>query len=183
MREDSFTHQVICRPVGISESNSSFSSNTGKVIVTMAMLLTRFQESHLLCRDGYACFFSLFNHFSKEALSLIPPSKPPTHLLQNKSSLVSTWAHVEHAFIKCLSHHYLFKHFYFSREFKIYKHVIPWGNDPKEIINTAINVKVLKTFHWLYLQKRLFTQKTHVSVFYYCYCVLNVTNAICLPYI
>ena len=77
----------------------------------------------------------------------------------------------EQGLIKCISHHYImFKHFYSSREFKIYKHVTLWGNDPKKIINTAINVKVPKTFPWLYLQKKVFTQRAHTSMFYYCCC-------------
>lgn len=54
----------------------------------------------------YLLFSSLFNHFSKEALSLIPASKTPTHLVQNKSRLACACACVEQALIKCLSHHY-----------------------------------------------------------------------------
>lgn len=57
-------------------------------------------------RPGYTCFFPLFNHSSEEALSLISPSKTPTHWLQNKPSLACTCARVVQALIKCLSHHY-----------------------------------------------------------------------------
>lgn len=86
----------------------------------------------------------------------------------------------EHGLIKCISYHYvMFKRFYFSREFKIYKHVTLWGNDPKKIINTAINVKVAKTFHWLYLQKKVFAQSTRQYVLLLLLWALNVTNAIC----
>lgn len=86
----------------------------------------------------------------------------------------------EHGLIKCISYHYvMFKRFYFSREFKIYKHVTLWGNDPKKIINTAINVKVAKTFHWLYLQKKVFAQSARQYVLLLLLWALNVTNAIC----
>ena len=77
----------------------------------------------------------------------------------------------EQGLMKCISHHYImFKHFYSSREFKIYKHVTLWGNDPKKIVNKAINVKVPKTFPWLYLQKKVLTQRALTSMFYYCCC-------------
>lgn len=154
---------------------------TSKVIVTTAMLFTRFQESHLLYRPGYHCFIPPFNHFSIQ----LSPWSPlwASHSLTSEQIqpcfyMSACWTCLHKMPITSL----FCLNIFISLENLKYTNVIPWGNDPKEIINTAINVKVLKTFHWLYLQKRLFTQKTHVSVFYYCYCVLNVTNAICLPY-
>lgn len=71
-----------------------------------AMLLLRHSVPSSVEAWVYLLFSSLFNHLSKAALSLIPPSKTPTHSLQNKSRIACTCARVEQALIKCLSHHY-----------------------------------------------------------------------------